>query len=245
MKNLIYQAVLFGSYQEISPKPELIKYFMDKFSDKELIPNTFQELNNGNTLNRLNLINSDESWIIEFGSHRIDIHHTNRNIGVTEHFTLDKFISEIKSILNVIEEKYPKPHNRLSLVTKSLLDNIDEDIHQEVYHKLNNTISIYKENQIGDWSSKTVSRIPHSINNSEELFNVISTIKRTAGPLKVDSKDELVDSIELHFDINTFQGNTEYRFDITSAFSFFDKALELNKTLKGEYLELINYELKG
>lgn len=237
--DLRYQTVLFGNFEDIGPKPDVLKYFIDRFSDKELIPTTFQELTPQGPINRFSLITSDEVWLLEFTSNRLDIQKTNKNVGVTAMGTLEQFILDIKGMIIVIDDKFPRKFNRLSLVTRHLLKPMDAKKFSAVYSKLNNSIEIYKKNEIADWKNRTVSRIPYKVGDEEELFNVISEIKRTKGTLNINSKVENIDRVELHFDINTYQGNTDYRFDYKLFESFLDVAYKLETELKAEYLEFL------
>ncbi len=240
MIDIKFQVVLYGTYGDILPKPDNIKYFIDSFSDKELIPTTRQEIGPNEAVNRFSLTNSDESWLIEFGSNRIDIFHTNKDVGKTEFLSLDDFVKEAKSIAEKIQVKFPKKHNRLALVTRFLLDEMTQEAHDEVYRKLNSSIPIYNENVIADWNSRVVSRVPYEFDGLKETFNVISNVKRTKGNLIIDSEKTEVDRVELHFDINTFQGNTDYRFELEQIDSFLKQAVKVEQSLKKEYLELIS-----
>ncbi|TVR82966.1 MAG: hypothetical protein EA412_01210 [Chitinophagaceae bacterium] len=237
--DLRYQTVLFGNFEDIGPKPETLKYFIDKFSDKELIPTTFQELTPQGPINRFSLITSDEVWLLEFSSNRLDIQKTNKNVGLTKMGTLEQFIIDIKRMIKIIDEKFPRKFNRLSLVTRYLLKPMVDKEFSVIYNKLNNSIDIYKNNEIADWKNRTVSRIPYQVDKSEELFNVISEIKRTKGTLSINSKVEKIDRVELHFDINTYQGNTDFRFDCNLFDSFIDVAYKLESELKTKYLKFI------
>lgn len=237
--DLKYQAALFGSYEDISPTPHNIKYFLDKFEDKGLIPSTFQEFGPNGAINRFNLSSDDQVWVIEFSSTRIDISKTNKNVGVTEMGFLDQFIKEVYEIVSIINAKFPKKHHRLSLITRYLLPPMDSESMTEIYTKLSNPIALYKEHAIAEWTSRTVSRINYHIGEKEELFNVISQVKRTIGTLTFDSKIEHVDRIELQFDINTYQGNTEYRFDLDTYHKFLDTVTKIESRLKEDYIKLI------
>lgn len=234
-----YQVVLFGSYGEILPKPDNIKYFMEKFGEKELIPTTFQEIGPQGAINRFSLTNSDESWLIEFGSNRIDIFHTNKDVGITNFLNLSDFLNEANGIVKAIQEKFSKKHNRLSLVTRVLFDEMTSEEHDEVYRKLNNTISLYNENSIADWNSRTVSRINYEFDGLKETFNVISNVKRTKGNLIIKSEKTEVDRLELLFDINTFQGNSDYRFEAKQIAFFLKQAAQVEQDLNDKYVNLI------
>ncbi len=234
-----FQVVLFGTYEDISPKPDSVKYFLNAFSDKELIPTTFQEIGPKGAVNRFSLTNSDETWLIEFGSNRIDIFHTNKNVGVTDFLELKNFVNDCKGIVASIQKKYPKKHNRISLVTRVLLDEMSPKQHDDIYHKLNASIPLYKDNPIVDWNTRTVSRINYEFGGMKEMFNVVSNVKRTKGRIKIHSKDKEVDRIELHFDINTYQGNNDYRFQLEQIELFLDQAFAVEQELRKEYLKLI------
>jgi hypothetical protein len=237
--DLKYQVVLFGSYEDIAPKPEIIKFFIESFADKGLIPTTFQEVSPAGIINRFSLSSSDGLWLIEFSTNRIDIHKTNKDIGVTEIGTIEQFIVEAKEIVAIIDSKFPKKYNRMSLNTRYLLHEMDEEAMASVYKKLNNPIDIYQENPIADWSNRAVSRIAYEISENSELCNVISEVKRTTGNHTFNSKPAKIDRVELHFDLNTYQGNTDYRFDSNSLINFLDTISKVEADLKTKYLNLI------
>ncbi len=237
--DLKYHTVVFGSYEDIGPNPDTLKYFIEKFSSKELIPTTFQEIRPNGVVNRFSLTTSDEVWLIEFSSDRIDIHKVNKNVGVVEMGTLEQFLFDVKEIVKTIDEKFPKKHNRLSLVTRYLLRAMDNEQMSTIYHKLNNTIDVYNENNITDWSNRIVARIPFNVGEKSEVFNVISQIKRLKGTLKINSIFENIDRVEFQFDLNTYQGNSDYRFDLELINSFLDTASNFESELKAKYLKLI------
>lgn len=239
MINIKYQVVLFGNFEDISPKPDNLKYFIELFSDKELIPTTYQEIGPGGAVNRFSLTDTDQVWLIQFGSNRLDIQYTNKNVGVINFLSLDQFISETKSMIESITNKFSKKFNRLSLVTRTLMDEMSPEQLDDIYHRLNNSIDLYKENRISDWNTRTVSRIPYVFGDNNETFNVISDIKRVKGHIQINSKKTEIDRIELNFDLNTFQGNTEYRFDSSDFTSFADLTYKLESELKTKYLDLI------
>lgn len=237
---LKYQAVLFGNYEDISPKAETIKYFIDALAEKDFIPTTFQEIGPKGPLNRLSLKSSDEVWNIEISSSRIDIEKNNKNIGETEMSSLTDFIQEVESLIGIIDQKFPKKHNRLSLVTRNFLETMEEEKFAEIYRKLCNPISIYQENDPVEWNSRVVARKDIEIENLKETLNIISQVNRVKGNLLVNSKMEKIDRIELQFDINTYQGNNEYRFEQVHLKSFFTQVSDLEEEIKKEYLELIS-----
>lgn len=237
--HLRYQASLFGAIEDISPKPEILKYFIDAFSDKQLIPTTFQEIGIAGVLTRLTLNSSDEVWRIEFATNRIDIIKTNKNVGITDMKGLADFAVDVKNIAKSINEKFQKKYNRLSIVTRYLLKEMSQEEMTIISRKVFNTIDLYRENVQVDWKNRVVARIPLKL-KSDELTNVISEINRLKGNLIFNSKPQRIDRIELNFDINTFQGNNDFRFDLDDLGQFIDEALKMENTLVNGYLKLIS-----
>lgn len=240
MIDIQYRVGLFGSYDEVLPNPNNIKYFVESFSDKQLIPIIFQEFApNGDKVDRLSLANSDRSWLVQFGFNRMDIYHTNMDVGVTNFLTLNNFILGVNNIVKIIQEKFPRKHHRLALLTKVVFDEMDAKKHDEIYRKLNNTISVYNENPIADWNTRTGSRISYEFDGLNEMFNVVSNVRRVKG-LTIKSQNTKADRVELDFDINTYQGNTDYRFEKSQIASFLDQSVKVERDLREQYIELIN-----
>lgn len=237
-----YQVAMFGNFEDISPKPETLKYFIDSFLDKELIPVTIQEvnlLNPTNPINRLSLKSQDEVWSIEFGSNRLDIQKSNKDVGVTDMNSLKIFLEEVKKIAEIINNKFPKKFNRLSLVTRYLLPEMSKEEITEIFHKTNNTIDFFKDNEPVEWKNRVVARIPVKIQD-EETMNVISELNRIKGNLKVNSNIQAIDRVELKFDINTYQGLTEFRFSYNELIQFIDFAFNIESNLKEQYEKILS-----
>lgn len=237
--NVKYQVALFGSFQDITPTPDILKYLIDSFAEKQLIPTTFQEIGNTGVLNRLILKSSDDIWNIEIGSNKLDIFKNNRNIGVSDMNSLSIFIADAKHIAKIFDDKFHKKYNRLALVTRHLLKEMSPEEILESFKKNFNTIPLYKNNIPVDWKNRIVTRLPLKLKN-KEISNVISEISRIRGTLLINSKIQTIDRIELKFDINTFQGNGDYRFENDDVCLFLDEALKLESTLESEYVKLIS-----
>lgn len=234
---------MFGSYEDIAPKPDTLKYLIDAFADKELIPTTVQELdvvNPVNPINRLSLKSTDEVWSVEFGANRIDIIKNNKDVGVVNMGELKQFLEDAKHIAGIIEKKFPKKHNRLALVTRYLMKQMTQVEISDIFYKNVNTIDIFKKNEPTEWNNRVVSRIQQKISENEDTINVIAELNRIKGNLKINSKNEAVDRVELRFDINTYQGSTDYRFEINDLINFIDEANKIENQLKTDYIKLLS-----
>lgn len=235
---LKYQAVIFSSVEEITPSPDNLTYFINKFKDKELIPSTFQELSTSGLKNRFNLKSSDNIWNIEFGGSRIDIIKTNNDLGKVEMGSLSLFINDVKNIINIIFDKFPHNANRVAFVTNYLLKAMEKDELNKIFTNISNPIETYQINPPITWNQRFVTRLKKSFSDKTELLNVISDINRVNVNLKINSKIELFDRIELKFDINTYQGNSEYRFMKDDMIGFYESILDLEKSIKEEYIQI-------
>lgn len=238
--NLKYHSALFGPMDDISPKPDVLKYFISAFADKDFIPTTIQELSPAGVKKLLALKTSDNVWSIEFGSKRIDISKTDRDIGNSDFGDKKDFTEEVRDIIKIIFEKYPKKLNRISFVTHYLLKEMSEQEMKDVFNHLIIPVGIHKEHSPIEWNSRIVSRINKEINQKEELLNVITEVNRIRGKLKIESKQKQIDRVQLKFDINTFQGNTEYRFSNEEIESFYSVSNELEDSLVNSYVDLLS-----
>lgn len=237
--NIKYQAAIFTNATDIVPKPDTLTYFIQKFSDKELIPGTFQEIGPGGVSERFNLKDTNGVWSIEFNSNRIDIIKVNSNIGVTELSSIDDFVKEVKNISEIILNKFSRKAHRLALVNTYIIMDLDNKDYSRVFTKLFNPIPTYKNNDRSEWGSRMVSRIENTFGDKKELHNVITEINRLKGNLNIKSNTENVERIQAKLDINTYQGNSEPRFDFADMVSFFDQTAKWQNSLKEEINSII------
>jgi hypothetical protein len=232
--NLKYQSAIFLNAVDISPKPDTLTYFISKFADKELIPGTFQELGPSGVMERFYLKDSEGKWSIEFSSNRIDIVKANANIGKTEMGSIAEFNSEVSKCIDIIFYKFPKKANRLAFVTTHIIHEISQKEISSIFNKLFNPIPTYRENELSEWKSRMVSRINKEFNKRTELHNFITEINRLKGKLNINSKTENVERLQIKLDINTFQGNTDYRFEIEDIKAYYNSVVHWERALRDE-----------
>ena len=239
---LRYQASIFVNAEDIEPSPEVTTDLINIFSDRKLIPNTFQELSRSspNMLTRLRLSDTKNEWNIVFLTNRIDINKNptdskGSNIGELSDFCLDA-----NSFFERILTKFNKPANRLVLDTSVMLEEMTEDQLASIYTKLFKPPKFYEENPPFEWDWRSASHFPMDILNlSEDLF-VIIPIKRVTGGYNDPSGVIKFDRIQLAPDINTTARNTNYRFNITHVTDFLHKARDIHNRLLTEIEEYIN-----
>jgi hypothetical protein len=237
--NLKYQVSLFGNYDEISLNQETIRTFFDMFSDQGFIPNTQNEINiefnefnkdfRKNTVPKLRLSSSDNSWNISFGSERIDFILTNISIDDFDMPEFDRYIDNCKDFINRISEKYSKKHRRIGVVQNILLSEQDDAIPQKICRN----ISLFENKPLLDW----VYRASVRENVENESLNVISEMKK----VKIENAQQSNgDGILIIFDVNTIDENRHYRFGKNNVNNCIDVILGKHKELNCQTFNLIN-----
>ena len=126
----------FGYFlpHDIKPEPNVIKKLLDVFEGWDFIPNTNHSLGNiqiGQAITlqaqeQLQLSSMNGVWLIVFEPARILIQKINNEkikLG-----TIEEFSKEIKEIIQLLKEIILLKANRLSFVTKSLCNIMEEDI---------------------------------------------------------------------------------------------------------------------
>lgn len=237
---LKYQAVIFASLEEISPSPDTLTYLIDKFKDKGLVPSMFQELTaNGKVSNRFILKSPNDEWEIEFGLNRLIIKKVNRDIHVSKFGSKKDFLDDVNNIVNIIFGKFPHKANRISFVTQYFVKQLDNKALNEISAKVSVLTKLYQKYPPVNWSHRYVSRVEKKIAERDEVVNFIGEINRVQGNLKINSKLEEFDRIELKFDVNTFQGNQEFRFSIKDIEEFYLSVYGWEECMLNEFLKIM------
>ena len=238
-----YQASIFGDFSEIVPSPDVVKILLNLYQDKNLLPSTFQEISpyakGPETRLKLSTPTTNE-WIINFATHRVDVEKNptdikGNNIGPVEDFT-----KQAQELLNITLEEYKKKGNRIALITSEIAEEKPEAKLDKLYLLIYKPIDFYKKNLPFEWNSRFASKQTIDINNTSEPINVITSINRIKGQLTHPTTVLELDRIEINFDINTFHGNKDYRFDKDSIASFYDETTKIRGQLLSELEGLLN-----
>lgn len=240
---LKYRAVLFLNATDIQANSKNIGILMKEFADKELLPNTFQEipiLLPGSPQNRFQLSSPNNEWIIRFGAMRFDFEKSPTDLKGSNLGDLKDFCNESKQTFERILNKYPRKGNRIALVTRFLLEEYTEDKLQEIYSKLFKAPKLYVENQPFEWNWRTVSHLKKEIDGLSEEFNFITQINRTLGEFRDKQEVKSIDRIELNLDINSLPKNVENRFGIAEINKFYDSVQTWHDEFIKELTEFLN-----
>jgi hypothetical protein len=242
--NLRHQVVVFGNFDDITPNMDNIKYFIEVFADKNLIPSQFKEISlnlTGNTvknndLARLSLTSINGMWNIRFNVDRIDFVLTNSNIGRVEMPNTESFLAEVEDILTKVSQKFPKTYKRVGLVSQYLFKDIDA---KQSSQKANKAINFFDEKPIVEWSNKTTTRTTVQIPEAE-IINISNELRWIKTNIKINDRNGLFDGLLLNIDINTINENQNYRFNSKNLKILLKEISQISETLKNENVTILN-----
>ena len=239
--SLKYQTAIFGNYDDIAPNIDNIKYFIEVFADKGLIPSQFKEYSlniSNNTVknsdsSRLSLTSTDGMWNITFNVDRIDFFLTNNNIGKVVMPSFDFFITEVQDILSKVTNRFPKKHKRIGLIAQWILEGIESN---ESSKKLNKTASFFNEKGVRQWSNKISTRttLPNS-----EIINVVNQFQWAKTNLKREDNNVSFEGLSLTIDTNTINENQNYRFSSENLPVLLKEMSKITEILQKENLEIL------
>lgn len=243
-----FQVGLFGAFEEITPTPGTLKYFLDVFADLDLVPSVFQELNipPGVTQltfgvggpERFSLSRSDGSLNIGFGLGRIDIKLVKPDMGSDLKVELEPFLELVNFIIHKINDKFPKKYHRITLISEYAREELEPNQLSSAFSKILIPVALYQENKPTEWQSRIVAQVTANFNGGE-ICNAISTVNRTIIALKTGDQIRMADGLIYNFDINTSHLNAEYRFGVESIAEFLNEAAGLEESLHSDYNGLL------
>jgi hypothetical protein len=237
-----YEASFFADIQDIRPSADTIPVLLDMFRDRGLLPIIFHEIGGGllGPNPRLSLVSPDNEWSIAFPGERIIfVKNMSKPKGVNMG-TVDEFGKVVVEFSKRILERFPVKGTRLALVTEGMMTEMSDKSLQKVYEKVFRPVPFYVDNHPTEWGSRAAARIDVQINGREESLNVLTKVNRMQGEFRLQDGTTPFDLIKVSFDINTFQGNTETRFDAKSVAEFCPKALDLRANVLSQVEVLVN-----
>lgn len=237
---LKYQAAIFIDAKEIVPNPKTITTLINKFEDYQLIPNTIQELSNEGPHARLSFRSQDGEWEIRFGRNKVDIEKNPTDLKGTNLGSLNNFGAEVKNISKLIFDVIGKKSNRLALISTYLLDEMDNDRLNQIFNSIFNAPKFYQKNIPIEWNSRMVTRVKRDFDGISEIFNFIYQLNRIQGNMQRKGTYIDIDRIQLKLDINTYQKNTDPRFNSKDTQAFFGNASTWEEDFKNEMIKFIS-----
>lgn len=248
MKNidLRYQVTIFGNFDNIIPSGEILKFFIDEFFEKKLIPNQFTEnevqiINNeakSTKSTRLRLSDPENRWDIRFLYDRIDITYLNSNIGVGNMIAKTDFINEVFNILTSLDKRFSKVHKRIGFVTQYLINQFDRT---STVNNFSEIIDSFKDKQLIGWKNHLATRIKVTEPNVyDELLNINYDLNFVNQLMQIENRITDFNGAILNIDMNTLDEIAIYRFTTEKINYLLLKFLEIEDKIKNEILTKFN-----
>lgn len=236
--NTKFQIVLFGSFEDIDPSIENMKFFFNTFSDKGFIPNVVNEVNlkvtnndfKSDNINRVSLVKNDGEFIVKINTGTIELIVNNKNVeGVENQPNIDDFVTESIEIIKTIVTQFPKKFKRIGLVTQYFIKNLSVP---KTHNEFSSEIEFMRNKRLVEFNQRILIREPKNISNSYEEFNISKDIKLGKQVINRNNlSPSVVEGFLITLDINTVPENLNFRFDTNSITEFTEIALEINNTI--------------
>ncbi|MCK8143376.1 hypothetical protein MW871_15905 [Flavobacterium sp. I-SCBP12n] len=242
--NIKYQLVAFGNYDEVTPSAENMKFFLENFSDKGLIPSQMQQINlnvsNNNLKNesvsRLVLTTQDKSWNVRFNDERIDINLSNVKYSSDDFISVDDFIKEAFIILDKVNSKFSKNHKRIGFTIQTVISNV---VSVDLFKKFNSPLDYFSHENPTQWSNKFAFRKIMDINGKQEIVNITSDFSWLKGRIGVNKDAQAFEGLVVNVDINSLNENLDSRFNIDDIKEFTNKAKNIQEEISAELFDKI------
>lgn len=211
-EDLLLQVSLFGDFSIIDLSNDTMIKLLQTLGEYKLVPMNFRELNINTQqfVMRPQFTTQDGSFIINFGTTRIDIFANNvQNFGI---IPIDEFYDITIKCVNDIFDSFKLISNRLSFISKSMFPIIDSS--KECYKKNNLSIEFYEGKDNSEWSIRNLAKVKVNLKekDTEEVINVGTIISRMNVAKNNYGTLENIDAILIDTDINTLGENFSPRF---------------------------------
>ncbi|VFZ87145.1 hypothetical protein [Klebsiella variicola] len=217
-----FQVNFFTNNQDVAATPPVLSMLLTKLSSLSLLPMFGQELNaiTGEKRPMVIMTDAEQSFRIEFHSHSVIFNAAGG--------TADEFLSKIESAFDSLQSVFPdKKSNRLAFLHSKIYQGSSEE-YLALYKDL---FTFHKANPI-EWENRVVERFNSS--NSDEIFNLVSTVRRATVQSPMFSNGNLTDIINFETDVNTIPETTHFRFDFRSSVSRINELVNKNKEMMSE-----------
>lgn len=215
-----YSVVVFGQFEDMTPTRDLLQQFSTLMTqyhlengmaiETELTPQGIKQFTG------MRLCAKDGSLVVEFKRGSMEISYINTNINVVETFNYQTFKSFVARAIDV-EQLRSRRFKRIGFIHHVLVEGVDHSkaakniVHIPCYNSLK---------MRDDWSVVWPAATELS---DKTLVNIHTTISRGKRTILRDSKQEILDGIDIVFDVNTFRENTDYRYTMSTMLDMCDK----------------------
>lgn len=246
-KPVRFQSSFFADMRDITPTPENISFFLKTFSERQFLPDLFQEITPEGPKNRIGLISQDNEWMIQITNDRIIIQKNLLDFNSDKFGTVEDFSKIAFDLACPIIQNFSKKVHRISLISGCVTEPISDESMQRLYHNFFKPTKFYQSNPISGWQTQLVCKKPIQINDTDhDIINVISTFTwlkdnpKLVGILPFFDLSILHNRVFIEFDINTHQSNKEPRFTCASIKDIYEIFVMTNASLLVEWEPYLN-----
>jgi hypothetical protein len=222
-----------------------IAKLMGLFLDENLLPNVYNEtiINSPNPIQSptLELRNMQNSWILKFGTGRVDILRIKQS-STSDIGNIEDFVAWANNCLEKILCGFDRKANRIAFATNCVMKELSSDKLDCIYKKIVSPISFYSQNIPFEWSIRNVSKKDLAILDQKENVNFSSIL--SLAEIVVNENGNIAKSqrVILDFDINSIPDNTALRFSIGHIKSFISTILDYHNSITDEYIKIVSHE---
>lgn len=234
-----YRATIFT--ETISATSDNVARLVSCFADKQLLPNIYNELVEGQTSfsSVLELKNIDGSFVIKFGLNRVDIFRIKQTPSM-DIGSIEDFCKLSKDCLKKILDMFPQKISRVALFISGIFKEISSSNMKDIYSNIFNTTPFIDASSLVEWNTRQVMRINFNIGSlGEELVNFVLNLSKGELTLNNNGQINMSDRIIIEIDTNTYQHNKNERFGYDEVSAFWDKAVLFNRSKLAEVEEYI------
>jgi hypothetical protein len=242
IKPVRFQSAFFADMRDVTPTPDNISFFLKTFSDRQFLPDIFQEITPEGPKNRVGLASQDNEWMIQITNDRIIVQKNLLDFNSDKFGTVEDFSKIAFDLACPILQNFSKKVHRISLISGCVTDPISDEAMQSVYLNFFRPTEFYQSNQISGWRTQLVCLKSIPINNiHHEKINAISTLTWLkdnpvlVGIMPFFDLAILHNRVLIEFDINTHQSKKEPRFTCDSIKDIYKSFVEINASLLAEW----------
>jgi hypothetical protein len=244
----LYQVGFYAPGARKEPDPDTIAVLLDAFRDLAFVPTTLTEFKMmaqpGYPTQRLEprlqlqLTSTNQQWNVAFEQKRVLV----RKVNVIDAVLggEEEFVGEVINVMAKLLKPFPMIGTRLTFATRGVLGEMSSTNLDAVNRKIFKVIPFYSEHSPHEWSSRNISRIEVVMGGKMETLNVITDVNRIKGTIEETAGPVEIDRIQICFDINTYQGNEDQRFNLEDIQPFLHEALQTRQRILTELEGTLN-----
>lgn len=198
---LRYQITLFSDFSSLEASADNYNKFSQFNIFGQLRPLPLIEHNVSEEglkdIQRIKMTSENGAFTVEFRFDRVVFSMFNIDVDNVEMPSIGIFASNVIDFISQVNVFSGIHFSRIGYVRYSLFDSPSPD---EIYAKFNSPILFQKGLPKGDWTNYLPTRYTSS---NGTVFNVVTTLKHTVGPMKIKGVIKNYDGVFVSVDVNT------------------------------------------